>query len=89
MNHVKAVREFIINNFLFGDFSALQDDKSFLETGIVDSTGMLELVTYLESAYGFRIEPEEMIPENLDSVNRVAAFIDRKQSHSAASSQAH
>ncbi len=78
MNYAKDISEFVINNFLFGDASSLQDDKSFLESGIVDSTGMLELIMFLESTYGIKIEPEEMVPENLDSVNRVAAFIGRK-----------
>lgn len=78
MNHIKEVREFVISNFLFGDASSLRDDRSFLESGIVDSTGMLELIMFLESTYGVKIEPEEMVPENLDSVNRVAQFIARK-----------
>ncbi len=78
MNYGKAVREFVINNFLFGDASSLQDDKSFLESGIVDSTGMLELIMFLENTYGIKIEPEEMVPDNLDSVNRVAEFVARK-----------
>ncbi len=80
MNYAKDVREFVINNFLFGDASSLQDDKSFLDGGIVDSTGMLELIMFLENTYGIKIEPEEMVPENLDSVNRVAGFVTRKLS---------
>ena len=79
MNHIKEIREFVINNFLFGDAAPLQDDKSFLDSGIVDSTGMLELIMFLESTYDIKIEPEEMLPENLDSVNRVAAFVERKK----------
>ncbi len=79
MTNTKEVREFVINNFLFGDGSSLQDDKSFLDSGIIDSTGMLELIMFLEQTYGIKIEPEEMVPENLDSVNRVAAFVAKKQ----------
>lgn len=79
MNYSKEVREFVIKNFLFGDGASLQDDKSFLDTGIIDSTGMLELIMFLEQTYGITIDPEEMVPENLDSVDRVAAFAAKKQ----------
>lgn len=78
MNHTNDIRKFIIENFLFGDGASLQDDKSFLDSGIVDSTGMLELIMFLESTYEIKIDPEEMLPENLDSVQRVAAFVERK-----------
>lgn len=79
MDYPSAVRKFVIDNFLFGDSSMLQDNKSFLETGVVDSTGMLELIMFLENTYRIKVEPEEMIPENLDSVNRVAEFVQRKK----------
>ncbi len=79
MKYANEVREFVINNFLFGDGASLKDDQSFLDSGIVDSTGMLELIMFLEQSYGIKIEPEEMLPENLDSVNRVAAFVVKKQ----------
>ncbi len=87
MDHTKEVREFVINNFLFGDGSSLQDDKSFLDSGIIDSTGMLELIMFLETTYGIKIEPEEMLPDNLDSVNRVAAFVAKKQVPESAASK--
>lgn len=74
------VREFIVTNFLFGkpedDFDA---DTSFLEGRIIDSTGILELVAFLESTYGFSVEDEELDPENLDSLNRIAAYVERKR----------
>ena len=79
MDYTKQIRDFVVANFLFGDAGALQDDTSFLESGIVDSTGMLELIMFLETTYGLKIEPEEMIPENLDSIRRVVQFLDRKQ----------
>ncbi len=88
MNYTKEVREFVINNFLFGDGASLQDDKSFLDSGIIDSTGMLELIMFLEQTYGIRIEPEEMLPENLDSVDRVAAFMAKKQAPETANAKA-
>jgi acyl carrier protein len=85
MNHTKEIRDFIITNFIFGDAAALagKDDTSFLDTGIIDSTGMLELVMFLEQTYDIKIEPEEMLPENLDSVNQVAAFLSRKKAAAA------
>ena len=83
MNHAKEIREFVISNFLFGDAAALEDEKSFLESGIVDSTGMLELIMFLEGTYGIRVEPEEMVPENLDSVNRLVKFLGKKQAQVA------
>jgi len=60
------------------DAGALRDDTSFLDSGIVDSTGMLELIMFLESRFGIKIEPEEMLPENLDSINRVVQFLGKK-----------
>ncbi len=76
----EQIRQFIINNFLFGESEeGLGDDDSFLEKGILDSTGMLELVAFIEETYEINMEDEELIPENLDSINNLTAFIDRKQ----------
>jgi acyl carrier protein len=72
------IRTFIIDNFLFGDDNGLKDDTSFLEEGIIDSTGVLELVTYLEEEFEISIDDEELVPENLDSIDNVAAYIERK-----------
>jgi acyl carrier protein len=83
MNHTKEIRDFIITNFLFGDASSLQDDTSFLVSGVIDSTGILELIMFLEQTYGIKIEPEEMVPENFDSVNKVVQFLGRKQEKAA------
>jgi acyl carrier protein len=80
MNRAEQVREFVISSFLFGDGALLKDDQSFLESGIVDSTGMLELIMFLEGTYGVKIESEEMVPENLDSINRVVQFLTKKAS---------
>jgi acyl carrier protein len=79
MDYTNQIRDFVVTNFLYGDAGALQNDTSFLESGTVDSTGMLELIMFLESHYGLKIEPEEMVPENLDSINRVVQFVTRKQ----------
>jgi acyl carrier protein len=78
MKHAQQIRDFVVSNFLFGDASALQDDTSFLNSGIVDSTGILELVMFLETTYGIKVDPQEMLPENFDSVSRVVAFVTRK-----------
>lgn len=75
----EKIRDFITKNFLFGaSDSGLADSDSFLEKGIIDSTGMLELVAFLEEGFGVRVEDEELVPENLDSIDRLADFITRK-----------
>ena len=77
---VKKLREYIFENFLFTeDENALDNNDSFMENGIIDSTGILEVVTFIEEDFGFKVEDEELIPENLDSVNNLAAFIERKK----------
>ncbi|HFQ14340.1 MAG TPA: acyl carrier protein [Gammaproteobacteria bacterium] len=79
MAEAQKVRDFILENFLFtDDASALADDDSFLQKGIVDSTGMLEIIYFLEDDFGIKVEDDEMIPENLDSVNNIVAFVRRK-----------
>jgi acyl carrier protein len=79
---IKAqIREFIVENFLFGvEDLQLEDDDSFLEKGIIDSTGILELIEYLEESFAVSIQDDELVPENLDSLNRVDSFIMRKLS---------
>ncbi|HWP99571.1 MAG TPA: acyl carrier protein [Vicinamibacterales bacterium] len=72
------VRRFVVDNFLFGQEDRLDDDASFLETGVIDSTGVLELVGFLESTYGITLADSELVPENLDSVARVVRFVRRK-----------
>jgi acyl carrier protein len=73
------IRAFVIANFLFGQGGeTFKDDDSFLAIGIIDSTGVLELVGFLEKQYGIHIENDELVPANLDSVNKAATFIRRK-----------
>ena len=74
----RQVRTFIEETFLFGQAEALLDSDSFLDRGIIDSTGILELITFLQEAYGVRVEYEEAIPDNLDSIERVSAYLRRK-----------
>ena len=73
------IRNFIVENFILepgqGNFDNTQ---SFLETGIIDSTGILELVSFIEEHYGIKIEDEELIPDNLDSISNVVRFINKK-----------
>ncbi len=73
------IREFIVHNFLFGQDNGLADEASFLEQGIIDSTGVLELVAHLQEHYGIKIQDDELTPDNLDSINAAAAFVERKR----------
>lgn len=80
MQDIKAtVRDYILQNFLMGDLGVqLKDDQSFLDHRIIDSTGFIELVTFLETTWKLRIQDEEMIPENLDSLDNIERFIRSK-----------
>ena len=83
MEQKQAIREFIVENFLFGEANGLDDDTSFLENGIIDSTGILELVTFLEETFGIEVEDEELVPENLDSIANVVTYLTTKQESAA------
>jgi acyl carrier protein len=78
MGYLTTVSEFVIENFLFGDSDHLEDNTSLLESGIIDSTGILELIAFLEETYGIKIEDEEVIPENLDSLKNIDLFLQAK-----------
>ena len=78
MNVMQVTRGFIIDNFLFEEDYTFKADTSFLENGIIDSTGILELVAFLEEKFSITVRDEEMIPENLDSLGNVADFVERK-----------
>ena len=78
MDHSNSVRNFIVKNFLLGDGDLLKEDTSFIEEGIIDSTGILELVFFLEDSFGISIEDHELIPENMDSLQSISGFMDRK-----------
>ena len=74
------IQKFILENYLFtSDRSALGLDDSLLGRGIVDSTGMLEIIMFIEEQLGVTVKDEDMIPENLDSVNRIAAFVESRR----------
>lgn len=73
------VRQFVVENFLFGQVSTeLRDDESLLDRGLIDSTGVLELVGFLEHRYGISIDDPELVPDNLDSIARIVAFVEAK-----------
>jgi acyl carrier protein len=74
----EKIRAFVIENFLFGNDEGLNDDTSFLDEGIIDSTGILELVSFVEEEFSISVEDEELVPENLDSINNVVAYLGRK-----------
>lgn len=74
----KELRKFIKETFLFGQEDTFSDDDSFLEMGIIDSTGVLELVAFIETRFGINIADEELVPENLDSINNLLRFVTSK-----------
>lgn len=70
------IRDYILENFMFtSDNGQLHDDASFLEEGIVDSTGVLELVMFVEQAFGITVDDEDIVPENFDSVQQLAHYV--------------
>ena len=75
----EQVRNFITENFLFGEEKKVADTDSFLENGIIDSTGVLEVVSFVEDTFNIKVKDEEMIPENLDSISNLVNFINKKQ----------
>ena len=72
----ERIRSFIVDSFFVEDFA---DDDSFLRRGLIDSTGMMELVAFLEEQFRISLQDGELVPENLDSLARVTAFVERKQ----------
>jgi acyl carrier protein len=80
MSTEEKLRKYILETYLFTtDDSALANDDSFLDKGIIDSTGILELVMFLEEEFGLAVADEELLPENLDSINNLVRFVTQKQ----------
>ena len=77
-DYKQNIRKFVVDNFLFGQAGNLKDDTSFLDGGIIDSTGVLELAMHIETTYGIKVKDDELVPENLDSINAIAAFLEKK-----------
>ena len=78
MDIADKVRQFIKENFYAASSSDLTDDASLLDLGIVDSTGILEVVAFIEEAFEITVDDAEMLPENLDSIQNIVAFVERK-----------
>jgi acyl carrier protein len=75
-----SIRDFLLENYLFTtDTSAIGVDDSLLGRGIVDSTGMLEVIFFIEEKLGVKVKDEEMIPDNLDSINKIASFVEARR----------
>lgn len=72
-----AIKQYLMENMLFSDEFAYPDDASFLQTGILDSTGVLELVLFVEQTYGFQVAQPDVTPDNFDSVANLAGYIRR------------
>jgi acyl carrier protein len=78
MYDTQPIKHFIVENFYVPDAATLRDDASLIESGIVDSTGVLEVIAFLERRYAIQVGDDEIVPENLDSVARIAEFVARK-----------
>jgi len=75
-----VVRKYVLENYLFTDNEdELKNNDSFLQKGILDSTGILEIITLIEEQFGIKVDDAEMIPENLDSVNNIVSYVTKKQ----------
>lgn len=74
----QRIRQFIVENFFVGDPLQIADDTLLVSTGVIDSTGMLEMIAFLEESFGIAIADHEMTPENLESIERIAKFVARK-----------
>jgi acyl carrier protein len=78
--YAAEIRAFIVTNFMFGQVGdGFTDEQSFLESGIIDSTGLLELVSFVEQRYGISVGDRELVPENLDSLRNISQFVARKR----------
>jgi acyl carrier protein len=78
MSQKLQIRNFIVENFLYGQDDGFGEDVSLLEKGIIDSTGVLELVSFLEDRFAISVEDEELVPANFDSLSRLAAYVSKK-----------
>lgn len=79
MDVAEQVRAFIADRFLFDASAAVDPEQSLMKSGILDSTGAMELVLFLETTFGIRVADAEMVPQNLDSVQHIAAYVARKR----------
>jgi acyl carrier protein len=77
-NCIPAIKEFIVENFLFGEDNGLTEETSFFEKGIIDSAGIMELISFIEETYQIKVEDEELIPENFSSLEKVNKYLQQK-----------
>jgi len=77
-DRLRLVREFIVQDFLFGRDNGFASSESFLESGMIDSTGILQLVAFLEETFGIKVEDAELVPENLDSLENIGRLLESK-----------
>jgi acyl carrier protein len=77
-DYVGEVRRFVVANYLLGREDGFRNDDSFLEQGIIDSTGILELISHLEATYEIEVTDDELSPDNLDSFNKISEYLIRK-----------
>lgn len=73
------VHRFVVGHFYVSDASTVTDDVSLIDSGIVDSTGMLEVIMFLETEFGIRVLDRETVPENLETIARIASYVERKR----------
>lgn len=73
-----TIRDYIVENILFGDGQMLEDDTPFQDGGILDSTGMLEIITFVEERFGIEIDDSEVVPENLGTLQQISRFVGQK-----------
>jgi acyl carrier protein len=78
IDRASRIRAYLVETFLLGDDDGFDDDESLLESGIIDSTGVMEVVVFLEEQFAITIDDDELVADNLDSVSRLAAFVARK-----------
>lgn len=84
MDRINIVKKFIIDNFLFGDEEPLELETDFFDKGIIDSTGVIEVVSFLEEKFNISVDDEELIPENLSSLKNIDGFLSKKLSQRVA-----
>ena len=83
-NIKQQVRQFIVDNFMMGSAAEIPDDASFMEGHIIDSTGFLELISFVEESFGIEVSDDDMVPENLDSLNNIERYIGQKRATTTA-----
>lgn len=81
MNSLEGkIRSFIVDNFLFGEGEdGLRNEDSLLENGLIDSTGILELIDFIQQTFEIAIQDDEIVPDNLDSIDKISTFVRRKE----------